>query len=62
MFDALLDGEGDTTGFRSGVYDILPALPPNLPFGMIFGAAAVDVGISPLEATAMSLFVFAGAA
>jgi predicted branched-subunit amino acid permease len=62
MYDDLLEGDGDTTGFRSGVYDILPALPPNLPFGMLFGAAAVDVGISPLEATAMSVFVFAGAA
>jgi len=57
-----LGTDGGMTGFLSGVYDILPALPPNLPFGMIFGAAAVDVGISPLEATAMSLFVFAGAA
>jgi predicted branched-subunit amino acid permease len=29
---------------------------------MLFGAAAADVGISPIEATGMSLFVFAGAA
>ncbi|WP_436933833.1 AzlC family ABC transporter permease [Halovenus marina] len=62
MTDSSNQSDGETAGFRSGVYDILPALPPNIPFGMLFGAAAADVGITPVEATAMSLFVFAGAA
>jgi 4-azaleucine resistance transporter AzlC len=62
MTESATGVDGDTAGFRRGVYDILPALPSNLSFGMLFGAAAIEVGISPLEATAMSLFVFAGAA
>lgn len=48
--------------FVSGVRDVAPALPPNIPFGLLFGATAVEVGIGPGQATAMSLFVFAGAA
>ncbi|MCW8173536.1 branched-chain amino acid ABC transporter permease [Natrialba swarupiae] len=47
--------------FVTGVRDITPAIPPNIPFGMLFGATAVEVGIAPLEAVGMSLFMFAGA-
>lgn len=48
--------------FIAGVRAITPALPPNIPFGILFGATAVEVGIGPFQAVAMSLFVFAGAA
>lgn len=45
-----------------GVRDAAPAVPPNVPFGMLFGATAAEVGFAPVEATAMSVFIFAGAA
>lgn len=46
----------------AGARDAAPAVPPNVPFGMIFGATAVAVGFDPAQATAMSVFIFAGAA
>ena len=45
----------------AGVVDILPVLPGVLPFGMIYGGAAVAAGLSPRMAQGMSLAVFAGA-
>ena len=45
-----------------GVRDIAPILPGVVPFGMISGIAAVDAGIPPGTAMAMSLIVYAGAA
>lgn len=45
----------------AGLRDTAPILPGVLPFGMIYGATAVAVGISPLMAQAMSVAVFAGA-
>lgn len=45
-----------------GVRAILPAIPPNIAFGLLFGATAVEVGFTPLQVTAMSLFMFAGTA
>lgn len=46
----------------AGARDAAPAVPPNIPFGMLFGATAVEVGFGPAQATAMSVFIFAGAA
>lgn len=46
----------------AGVRDQLPILLGVMPFGLIFGALAISVGISPLAAQAFSLFVFAGSA
>ena len=40
----------------------LPLLLGVVPFGLIFGALAIDAGISPLAAQGFSLFVFAGSA
>jgi len=48
--------------FLSGVRDVSPILLGNVPFGMLAGATAVSVGIPALQAFAMSVFVFAGAA
>lgn len=47
---------------REGVLAVAPALLGVVPFGLVTGVAAVEVGIAPPEATAMSVVVFAGAA
>lgn len=47
--------------FLSGARKITPVLPSLIPFGMIFGVAAVELDLPPLLAVSMSIFVFAGA-
>ncbi|MCP4574011.1 MAG: AzlC family ABC transporter permease [bacterium] len=44
-----------------GARDTAPILPGVLPFGMIYGAAAVAAGLSPTLAQGMSVALFAGA-
>ena len=46
--------------FLTGARDQLPILLGVVPFGVIFGALAISVGIPPLAAQGFSLFVFAG--
>jgi 4-azaleucine resistance transporter AzlC len=46
----------------SGAKVIVPVLLALIPFGVAFGATAMGSGLSTLEALAMSVFVFAGAA
>ncbi len=46
----------------AGARDVLPVVPGVLPFAMIYGASAVEIGIPPMIAMLMSLVVFAGAA
>jgi len=48
--------------FREGVAAIAPILIGIVPFGLIYGIAAVEAGIDPVPAIAMSSIVFAGAA
>jgi hypothetical protein len=48
--------------FVSGAKAIVPVLLAPIPFGVAFGATAIGSGLSALEALAMSVFVFAGAA
>jgi branched chain amino acid efflux pump len=48
--------------FLAGVRDTIPVDVGAIPFGIIFGALAVNSGLSPFGAQAMSLFVFAGSA
>jgi 4-azaleucine resistance transporter AzlC len=48
--------------FLSGVRDEIPILVGGVPFGLIFGALAVDSGIWPATAQAMSVIIFAGSA
>jgi 4-azaleucine resistance transporter AzlC len=48
--------------FLAGVRDQLPLLLGVIPFGMIFGALAVDSGLPAWGASGLSLFVFAGSA
>lgn len=46
--------------FVAGVKTVAPLVLGIAPFGLITGVAAVDVGLSPLEAMGMSVFIFAG--
>ena len=48
--------------FLLGVRDQLPILLGVMPFGLIFGALAISIGVPPLATQAFSLFVFAGSA
>ena len=48
--------------FWAGVRDQLPILLGVIPFGLIFGALAISVGVPPLSAQGFSIFVFAGSA
>ena len=48
--------------FWAGVRDQLPILLGVIPFGLIFGALAISVGVPPLAAQGFSIFVFAGSA
>ena len=47
--------------FFRGIIDVSPLMIPVVPFGLIFGVLAIDVGFSPLETMGMSLIVFGGA-
>lgn len=47
--------------FTAGVLTILPVLAAVVAYGLLFGALAVQKGLSPLEVAIMSATVFAGA-
>ena len=47
--------------FLKGIIDVSPLMIPVIPFGLIFGVLAIDIGFSPLETMGMSLIVFGGA-
>lgn len=46
--------------FWLGVRDTVPVIVGAIPFGIIFGALAINAGLSVYATLAMSLFVFAG--
>ncbi|ADQ66222.1 branched-chain amino acid permease (azaleucine resistance) [Halogeometricum borinquense DSM 11551] len=46
---------------RRGVRDVSPILVGIIPFGLVAGVAAVNAGLSPLQAVGLSVVVFAGA-
>jgi len=48
--------------FWAGARDQVPILLGVIPFGLIFGALAISVGVPPLAVQGFSLFVFAGSA
>ena len=48
--------------FRAGVRAALPSILGLIPFGLVAGIAAVNAGLSPLQAVGLSAVVFAGAA
>lgn len=47
--------------FRQGIRDSVPVLIGVAPFGLLFGALAVENGMSIVEATLMSALIFGGA-
>ena len=47
--------------FLKGIIDVSPLMIPVVPFGLIFGVLAIDVGFTPLETMGMSLIIFGGA-
>ncbi|MFP4558412.1 MAG: AzlC family ABC transporter permease, partial [Archaeoglobaceae archaeon] len=47
--------------FIKGAKDLSPILLGVLPFSMIVGVTAVNIGIPQLQAIAMSIIIFAGA-
>ncbi len=51
-----------TLGFWNGVLDMLPLSIAVIPWGILAGSAAVNAGLSLMQAVGMSAFVFAGAA
>ena len=48
--------------YRAGARAVLPFLAGTVPFGLVTGIATKAAGLSPLEACAMTLMVFAGTA
>ena len=47
--------------FFKGIIDVCPLMIPVVPFGLIFGVLAIDVGFTPMETMGMSLIIFGGA-
>ena len=47
--------------FLKGVIDVSPLMIPVVPFGLIFGVLAINVGFTPMETMGMSLIIFGGA-
>ena len=47
--------------YRTGAADVAPIVAGILPFGLVTGVAAANVGLAPHEAVGLSAFVFAGA-
>ena len=45
----------------NGTIDVSPLMIPVVPFGLIFGILAIDIGFSPLATMGMSLIIFGGA-
>lgn len=52
---------GPRAAFRSGMADFAPIIAGVVPFGAIAGIAAVNAGLSAIQAIGMSLIVLAGA-
>ena len=47
--------------FFRGVKDTSPLMIPVIPFGIIFGVLAIDLGLTPLTTISMSVIIFGGA-
>lgn len=56
----LLHSAEARSAFLAGARSVIPLILGAIPFGLIYGASAVSVGLSPLATIAMSMFVFAG--
>ncbi|MEF8781193.1 MAG: AzlC family ABC transporter permease [Haloferacaceae archaeon] len=51
----------ETDDLRAGVRDASPLFLGIVPFALVVGVAAVEAGLTPLQAVGMSVIVFAGA-
>jgi predicted branched-subunit amino acid permease len=47
--------------FFKGIVDVSPLMIPVVPFGIIFGVLAIDLGLTPVTTIAMSIIIFGGA-
>lgn len=47
---------------RTAIFDILPLAIAVIPWGVLCGTIAIDIGLNLWQAQALSMFVFAGAA
>ena len=47
--------------FFKGIKDTSPLMIPVVPFGIIFGVLAIDIGLTPLTTITMSIIIFGGA-
>ena len=47
--------------FFKGIVDVSPLMIPVVPFGIIFGVLAIDLGLTPITTIAMSIIIFGGA-
>ena len=45
---------------KKGFLDVIPLTIPVIPFGVIYGVIAIEIGLSPLVAFCMSFIIFAG--
>ena len=45
---------------KKGFLDVIPLTIPVIPFGIIYGVIAIEIGLSPLVAFCMSFIIFAG--
>lgn len=51
----------NTADLRQGIRDMAPLVLGIAPFGLVAGIAAVEAGLSPVQAVGLSVVVFAGA-
>ena len=60
-----MSGTGPTvftaTGLRRGAVGILPVVPAEIAFALVYGIAAAEKGMSALEVALSCMFIFAGA-
>ncbi|MEM9952450.1 MAG: AzlC family ABC transporter permease [Chloroflexota bacterium] len=52
----------ERAAFLGAIREFLPIVPGVIPFGIVYGVAATDIGMTPFEGIIMSIFMLAGAA
>jgi len=62
MSSAAQGFESPRQAYQAGVGAVLPFIAGTIPFGLVTGIATKAAGLSPLEAAAMTVIVFAGTA
>jgi 4-azaleucine resistance transporter AzlC len=60
MSDVTLSHSTPRSEFLAGMRAVIPMVLGAIPFGLIYGAIALQAGLSPAAAIGMSMFVFAG--